>query len=122
MMTNARFIYFRDNLEATNHNGIICAGYRDEEDVCLIAFAFCSPEDRFEKKIARDIINNRFDNDICIRIEKSDNLKLETYRDWVSLVMEIYNSNIGNHAFAQGIFAPSWARRFILPNRPLNVE
>lgn len=117
-----RFIYFRDALVATNHNGIICAGYRCENNTVFLAFAFCSPLDRFEKQIARNIIKERLESGKCLRVELPEDVSFEKYADYVALVINIYNSNISNPSFAAGISAPSWAVRLITPHRPLMNE
>ena len=57
-----RYIYLRNNQDKqnTNHGGVVCLGYKIEDDNTLvIGISFCSPNDMFSKKIAHRIIEGR---------------------------------------------------------------
>ena len=70
MTTNQiKFIYF-GNTKKSNHRGILTVAYRYNSEKKLIEYAlsFCSPKDRFSKKIGRKISSGRLKSDYCYRI------------------------------------------------------
>ena len=61
---NYKFIYFnRPTKNNTDHNGVICVAYRithtQNDPILDYSICFCSPKDRFSKKIARKILLGR---------------------------------------------------------------
>jgi hypothetical protein len=84
-----RFIYFRENKDNSNHNGIVCAGYQyKKEDKSLdIGVSFCNPVDRFSRKRAHAIIKGRLENNTKITIK--DIKERPKYSDVVNYVVEM---------------------------------
>ena len=67
---NTKYIYFRSTNDNKNHDGIICAGFNLIEDRKVkFAFSFCSPKDKFDKTIARQIIDKRLNDYSIVVIE-----------------------------------------------------
>jgi hypothetical protein len=65
-----RYIYFGQKKDNSAHAGVTCIGYEftEEGKAVNMAFAFCSPNDRFSKKKAHLIISGR--------VNKQDTIKL----------------------------------------------
>jgi len=65
--------YFRKDKESLEHDGVISVGYEytvNENGQCKLqyAIALCSPKDPFNRKVARAILKDRFDNGFVAEI------------------------------------------------------
>lgn len=108
-----KYIYFRTNPESknnTDHNGVICVGYKHNpnERTIAIAASFCNPKERFSKKIAHKIINGRMDAGHIIKLVDVSETPPK-YEEMVKLIKDELNHpltiSVGTFAMVQ---LPSW--------------
>ena len=99
-MDSIKYIYF-GNTKKSKHYGILTIAYRYDHDSKAIeyALAFCSPRDRFSRKIGRRISKGRLENGFVYRIfdvEPSKGYKEPQYRVCLDQIREdiikLYNN------------------------------
>lgn len=73
---NLKYVYFRNN--HAERVGSIAIGYYVKGDNIRASVAFCSPNDFFSKKIARTIINGRFNSEKFVTIFHVSNNYIES--------------------------------------------
>ncbi len=105
-MSNVRYIYFRNG----EHFGpAISFGYFiNQDNDIVVSVAFCSEEDRFNKKIARKILNGRLEKGRCVVIP-TNFTKEPKYEVVVDLIKHSFRSKDYRHQWKQIIpIFPKW--------------
>ena len=94
-----RYFYYGDRGRAY-HNGIITVAYKldKENNKLIMGMSFCSPKDRFNKKLGRTIANGRMKKvPIVIDCNKDDKI--------IDLIMNTLKKAI--------LVLPKWCRKLI---------
>lgn len=118
-MTTERFVYFREDKGSAKHNGIVSAGYTYDEikKVLNITFAWCSPNDIFNKEIARRILCGRLSHPRT-KIEWTvDNEP--GYDEVISIIIGIHNDD-REMIHNTKLRIPRWAKSKLLYLTPKN--
>ncbi len=116
-----RYIYIRMNPRSqgsTDHNGVLTIGYENDKNNSKLrtALCFCSPKDQFNKKIAYQIINERFEQGIISIFKIKNKSVIDTYNDCINCIITelTYHQIKGFKEFKPSI--PNW---FKIPNHVL---
>ena len=99
-MSNIKYRYYGDRSKS-RHNGIITAAYiyDKKNNKIRIGLAFCSPKDKFNKRIGREIAKGRLERNKHITVY---NVKNKPSKEVDSVVKSIVTYVIG----------PSWLKKF----------
>lgn len=105
-----RYVYFSTNKE-NNGEGIAYLGYTFDVETKTLKFAlgFCSPKDRFSRKIAHTVVNGRISKGKCMEIS----VPTWSYRRRLNEVLPVIIEVMKRKDFRPEVFGmtdfPGWA-------------
>lgn len=119
-----KFVYFRDEriLQLTG-GGVICFAYQCTPERGLMAtVCYCSPRDRFSRKIARRILTGRFKADRVVCVATAENkifhmhelFREPLYDEAIDMIKTSYRTL--SERWNGIVQRPSWADFYILPS------
>lgn len=94
-MEGIRYVYFGDTRGISYHNGVVAVGYayNPETKKMQYSVAFCSPNDRFIKRKARDIIKGRMKSGIYNESDATFDIPPK-YADTIADIIKQFESSV----------------------------